>query len=160
LLSPIVHLFRHKYELPCNGLIDDTCYFVPGVEDIFWTQVYLRHRNEYPFALTFGAVYPPFEPDPTMPHIHSMSCSRYAASVIVTDNPLELVGHYDLPIIENDRKTSSLQWIQQYWGAPAPAPAPLGLVEVAARARRYSLPRLVTLARPRATLTKGVGNYG
>ena len=149
LLSPIVHMFRHVFELPRDGLIDDTCYFVPGVDDIFWTQVYLRHQNRYEFALTFGRVEPPFELDPHMPHIHSISCSRYSASVIVSDNPQNFIGAYDLPIILNDRKPASLLAIQQYWGAPAPAP--LGLVEVVAGARRYRLPGRVTLAAP-ATL--------
>ena len=148
LLSPLVWLFRHEFALPRDGAMKDV-YFLPEAQAMWWTQIRMLHRNEYPFALTFGRVDPPFENDPTMAELHSMKCAHYQALCIVSFEPRELLGHYDLPIILNDRKPASLLAIQQYWGAPAPAP--LGLVEVVAGARRYRLPGRVTLAAP-ATL--------
>jgi len=120
LLSPLVWLFRHNFELPRDGAMDNV-FFLPEAQAMWWTQVRMLHRNEYPFALTFGRVDPPFEPDPTMAELHSMKCAHYQALAIVTFEPLNLLGHYDLPIIENDRKPASLLAIQEYFGArPAP----------------------------------------
>jgi protein-tyrosine phosphatase len=94
----------------------------PTSAKVWSTVPVFRHEfalHEYTFALTFGRVEPPFEPDPTMADIHSMKCAKYQALCIVTFEPQNLLGHYDLPIIENDRKPQTLLAIQQYWGATA-----------------------------------------